>query len=50
MITRASGFGMGVSRFLRSVRGEEVEAMLDAGLDTKRRGESVCTVPMRAAE
>jgi hypothetical protein len=45
MIARASGVGMGVSRFSRLLRGVGVLAMLDAGLDTTRRVESVCKVP-----
>jgi len=46
MIARASGFGMGVSRFSRRLRGVGVLAMTDAGLDTTRRVESVCIVPL----
>jgi len=34
MIVRASGLGMGVGRFSRGLRGVEVLAMPDAGLDT----------------
>jgi len=45
MIVRASGFGMGVGRFSRPLRGVGVLAMLDAGLDTMRLVESVCNVP-----
>jgi hypothetical protein len=46
MIARASGFGMGVGRFSRPLRGVGVLAMMDAGLDTMRRVESVCMVPL----
>jgi hypothetical protein len=42
MIAWASGLGMGVGRFSKPVRGVGVLAMLDAGLDTMRRVESVC--------
>jgi len=49
MIMRASGFGMGVGRFSRPLRGVGVLAMPDAGLDTMRRVESVCIVPLGAA-
>jgi len=45
MIARASGSGMGVGRFSRPLRAVGVLAMPDAGLDTTRRVESVCTVP-----
>jgi hypothetical protein len=48
MIVRASGFGMGVGRVSRLLRGVGVLAMPDAGLDTTRRGESVCMVPLGA--
>jgi len=48
MIARASGFGMGVGRFSRPLRGVGVLATTDAGLDTTRRFESVCVVPLRA--
>jgi len=48
MIARASGFGMGVGRFSRSLRGVGVLAMPDAGLDTTRRVESVCMVLLGA--
>jgi len=48
MIARASGFGMGVGRFSRPLRGVGVLAMPDAGLDTMRRVESVCMVPLGA--
>ena len=46
MIMRDSGFGMGVCRFSRLLRGVAVLAMLDAGLNTTRRIESVCEVPL----
>ena len=46
MIARASGLGMGVGRFSRPLRGVGVLAMPDAGLDTTRRVESVCMVPL----
>jgi len=49
MITRASGFGMGVGRFSRPLRGVGVLAMPDAGLDTMRPVESVCVIPLGAA-
>jgi len=48
MIARASGFGIGVGRFSRSLRGVGVLAMPDAGLDTTHRVESVCIVPLGA--
>jgi len=48
MIVRASGVGMGVGRFSRPFREVGVLAMPDAGLDTTRRVESVCMVPLRA--
>jgi len=48
MIARASGFGMGVGMFSRPLRGVGVLAMPDAGLDTTRRLESVCMVPLGA--
>jgi hypothetical protein len=48
MIARASGFMMGVGRFSRLLRGLGVLAMPDAGLDTTRRVESVCMVPLGA--
>jgi len=48
MIARASGFGMGVGRFSRPLRGVGVLAMPDAGLDTTRRVESVCVIPLGA--
>jgi hypothetical protein len=48
MIVRASGIGMGVGRFSRPLRGVGVLAMPDAGLDTTRRVESDCIVPLGA--
>jgi hypothetical protein len=48
MIARAYGFEMGVGRFSRPLRGVGVLAMADAGLDTTRRVESVCMVPLGA--
>jgi len=48
MIAQASGFGMGVGRFLRPLRGVGVLVMPDAGLDTTRRVESVCVIPLGA--
>jgi hypothetical protein len=48
MIARASGFGMGVGRFSRPLRAVGVLAMPDAELDTTRRVESVCMVPLEA--
>jgi len=48
MIARASGLGMGVGRFSRPLRGVGVLAMPDVGLDTTRRVESVCDVPLGA--
>jgi hypothetical protein len=48
MIARASGFGMGVGRFSRPLKGMGVLAMPDAGLDTTRWVESVCMVPQGA--
>jgi hypothetical protein len=48
MIARASGFGMGVGRFSRPLRGVGVLAMPDSGLDTTRRVESVCVIPLGA--
>jgi hypothetical protein len=44
MIARASGFGIRVRRFSRSVRGPSVGAMLHTGLDTTRRVEFACNV------
>jgi hypothetical protein len=48
MIARASGFGMGAGWFSRPLRAVGVLAMPDAGLDTTRRVESVCMVPLGA--
>jgi hypothetical protein len=48
MNARASGFGMGVGRFSRPRRGVGGLGMPDAGLDTTRRVESVCIVPLGA--
>jgi len=48
MIARASGFGMGVGRFSRPLRGLGVLAMPDAGLDTTRCIESVRVIPLAA--
>jgi hypothetical protein len=48
MITRASGFEMGVGRFSRPLRAVGVLAMPDVGLDTTRRVESVCVMPLGA--
>jgi len=48
MIARASGLEMGVGRFWRPLRGVGVLGMLDAGLDTTRRIDSVCEVPLGA--
>jgi hypothetical protein len=48
MIAPASGLGMGVGRFSRPLRGVGVLAMPDVGLDTTRRVESVCMVPLGA--
>jgi hypothetical protein len=48
MIARASGFGMGVARLSRPLRGVGVLAMPDVGLDTTRRVESVCVIPLGA--
>jgi hypothetical protein len=48
MIARASGFGMGVGWFSRQLTGVGVLAMPDAGLDTMRRAESVCVIPLGA--
>jgi ferredoxin len=45
MIAGASAFGNGVGGFSSPPQGEGV---LDAGLDTKRRVESVCMVPLCA--
>jgi len=49
LITRASGFGMGVGRFPRPLRGVGVLAMPGVGLDTIQQFESVCMVLLRAA-
>jgi len=48
MIARVSGFGMGVGKFPRPLRGVGVLAMPDAGLDITRCVESVCMVPLGA--
>jgi len=48
MIAGASGFGMGVGRFSRPLRGVGVLAMPDSGLDTTQCVESVCMVPLGA--
>jgi len=48
MIALASGFGMGVGRFSRPLRGVGVLAMPDAGLDTTRRTQSVRVIPPAA--
>jgi hypothetical protein len=48
MIARASGLGMGVGRFSRPLRGVGVLAMPGAGLDTTRRVESGCVIPLGA--
>jgi hypothetical protein len=48
MIARAAGLGMEVGRVSRPLRGVGVLAMPDAGLDTTRRVESVCKVPLGA--
>jgi hypothetical protein len=47
MIARSSGFGIGVVRFSGPLRGVGVLAMPDARLDTTRRDESICMVPLR---
>jgi hypothetical protein len=44
MVVRASGFGIGVLRFSRPLRGVGVQAMLDGRLDTMQHIESVCEV------
>ena len=49
MIMRASGLGMGVGRISRPLRGVEVLAMPDVGLDTTRPVWSVCEVPLGAS-
>jgi hypothetical protein len=48
MVTRASVLGIGVGRISRPRRGVGVLAMPDARLDTTRRVESVCEVPLGA--
>jgi hypothetical protein len=48
MIAWASGFGKGVGRLSRPLRGMGVLAMPDAGLDTTQCVESVCMVPLGA--
>jgi hypothetical protein len=48
MIARASGFGMGVGRIPRPLRGVGVQGMSDAGLDATRYVVSVCMVPLGA--
>ena len=48
MITWASGLGVGEGRFSGPQSGVGVLAMPDAGLDTMRRVESVCMVPLGA--
>ena len=48
MIPRASRLEMEVGKISRPLRGVGVLAMLDAGLDTTRRVESVCVVPLGA--
>ena len=48
MIARASGLGMGVGRFSRPRRGVGVITMPEEELDTTRRVESVCMVPLGA--
>jgi hypothetical protein len=48
MIVRASGFGMGVGRFSRLLRGVGVLAMPDVGLDTTRHVQSVSVIPLGA--
>jgi len=49
MIARASGFGMRVGWFSRTLRGVVVLAMLDVGLDRTPSVESACVVPAGAA-
>ena len=44
MIARASKLGMVEGRFSKPLRGVGLLAMLDAGMDTMRHIESVCTV------
>ena len=48
MIARESGFEMGVGRISRLLRGVGVLAMADAELDTTRRVEFFCMVPLGA--
>jgi len=48
MVALASGFGMWVGRFSTPLKGVGVLALLDAGLDTARRGESVFVIPLDA--
>jgi len=48
MIALVLGFGMGVGRFSRPLRGVGVLAMPDVGLDIMRRVGSVCMVPLGA--
>jgi len=48
MIARASGFGLGVGRLSRPLRGVGVLGMPDVGLDMTRRVESVCVIPLGA--
>jgi len=48
MIAQGCGFGMGVGRFSRPRREVGVIAMPDVGLDTTRRVESVCDIPLGA--
>jgi len=48
IIVRATGLRMGVGRFSRPLRWVGVLAMLDAGLHTTRRVQSVCEVPQGA--
>jgi len=48
MIVRASGFAMAEGRFSRPLRGVGVLAMLDAGLDTMSRFQTVSEVPLGA--
>jgi len=48
MSARASGLGMGVGMFSRPLRGVGVLTRPDAVLDTTRRVESVCQIPLGA--
>jgi len=48
MIPRVSGFGVGVGRLSRPLRGVGVLPMPDVGLDSMQRVESVCMVPLGA--